>query len=238
MLLFTNRSSHRTRSENVAFAIHTGTHMDAPFHFARDKWSVDEIPIEHFVDRPVVVLDVQKQVFKNRDYQVSEHDFHAWEQENGRIPEGSVVFINTGFAKFYPDRLKYLDIIPGSKAIDKLRYPGLHPDAAEWLVKNRLVVGLGIDAISIDSGASKSFYVHQILLDRNMYIIENLNNNIGKVPSRGAKVNIFPLKFEGASGSPCRVIVNINSSTISSASIILIFVNFTLTSIFKFTTKF
>ena len=239
--MFTDQSGHsgellafRARSENIALAIHTGTHMDAPFHFARDKWSVDEIPIEHFVDRPLAVLDVRKQVFKNRDYQVTEHDFHAWEQENGRIPEGAVIFINTGFGKFYPDRVKYLDLPPGSKSITSLRFPGIHPDAAEWLVKNRLVVGVGIDAISVDSGASKGFYVHQTLLDRNMFIIENLNSNLGKVPAVGSKVNIFPLKFEGASGSPCRVIVNLNSSSLASASIILILMSFFLTSTLKF----
>lgn len=200
--------------------------MDAPFHFIRDKWSVDEIPIEHFVDRPLVVLDVQKQVSKNRDYQVTEHDFHAWEQENGKIPEGAVVFINTGFSKFFPDRLKYLNWTPGSKSVTSPRWPGIHREAAEWLVKNRLVVGVGTDAISVDSGASRAFYVHQILLDRNMYIIENINSNIAKVPTTGSKVNIFPLKFEGASGSPCRVIVNTNSSKLTSASLILIFVAF------------
>ena len=210
---------HRVRHENIALSIHTATHMDAPFHFARDKWSVDEIPIEHLVDRPLVVLDVQKKVFKNRDYQVTEHDLFYWEQENGVIPEASILFIHTGYGRFYSDRLKYLNLMPGSKSTKDLRYPGMHRDAADWLVRNRLVLGVGIDTISIDSGASKSFHSHQILLDRNMFIIENLNSNLSQVPATGAKVNVFPLKFEAASGSPCRVIVNINSSSFIAPSV-------------------
>lgn len=213
---------HRVKAENLEMAVHSGTHMDAPLHFCRDKWSIDEIPIEHFVNRPLVVIDVVKKVNKNSDYEISEEDIISWEQENGQIPEGAVIFFRTGFHKYYGNRLKYIgNVTPGHVS---LHFPGLSPDGAEWIVQNRLVVGVGIDALSIDPGQEEGFMSHQMLLDRNMYIIENLNSNIEKLPAAGAKVSIFPLKLEGASGSPCRVIVDVNSShhILPSSSLLLI----------------
>lgn len=74
--------------------------QDAPLHFGRDRWSVGDIPITHFVNRPLVVIDVANKVALNRDYAATIEDITTWEEENGLIPEGSVVFLRTGFSKY------------------------------------------------------------------------------------------------------------------------------------------
>lgn len=191
-------------------AVHSGTHMDAPLHFLRDKWSIDEIPITHFINRPLVVVDISNKVTKNRDYELLEEDLLAWEMENGEIPEGSVMLIRTGYSRFYHNRGQYMGTT--TNLIQNLHYPGIGPEAALWIVKNRLVVGVGIDTLSIDPGAGLGFLAHRTLLERNMYLIENINTNIEKLPAIGALISVFPLPLQGASGSPCRVIVDLNAS--------------------------
>lgn len=191
-------------------AVHSGTHMDAPLHFLRDKWSIDEIPITHFINRPLAVIDISNKVSKNRDYELLEEDLLAWEMENGEIPEGAVILIRTGYSRFYHNRGQYIGTT--TNLIQNLHYPGVGPDAALWIVKNRLVVGVGIDTLSIDPGAGLGFLAHRTLLERNMFLIENINSNIEKLPAIGAFISVFPLPLQGASGSPCRVIVDLNAS--------------------------
>lgn len=201
------------RAENIGLAIHTGTHMDAPLHFCKDKWSVDEIPVEHFVDRPLVVINAEHSVIKNRDYEVTEADLLAWEQANGRIPEGAVIFIRTGYSKYYSDRSRYFGVSNGAIIAQNMHYPGMNGEAAEWIVRNRLIVGIGIDGVSLDGAQSKGYVAHQTILGRNMYILENLNSKIDQIPETGAKVHIFPMKIEGASGAPVRVVVDVNTAS-------------------------
>lgn len=114
------------------------------------------------------------------------------------------------------NRLLYIGTNTANHAL--VHTPGLDPEAAEWIVTNRLVVGMGLDALSMDPGQSQQFGTHRVLLDRNMFIIENINSNLDKVPLTGAKVNIFPLNLQGASGSPCRVIVDTSFATTTSLS--------------------
>src|SRR6516162_533552 len=67
---------------------HYGTHLDAPAHFARGMWTVDQIPPERLV-RPLVVLNVRPKALANPDYELSVEDVAAWESQHGQIPNGS-----------------------------------------------------------------------------------------------------------------------------------------------------
>lgn len=195
------------QTEEISLAIHSGTHMDAPLHFVKDNWSVDEIPLSHFVNRPLVVIDVSKKVVKDNDYGVTVDDILNWEEQNGRIPEGGVIFFRTGFAKRYlKGKLQYMGTVSQNHAL--IHTPGVSPEAAKWIVANRLVVGVGLDAISLDPGQGEQFLAHRTILERNMYVIENLASSLDRVPVTGAKVNIYPMLIERASGAPCRVIVD------------------------------
>ncbi|KAI1301281.1 Kynurenine formamidase [Halotydeus destructor] len=210
------------KAEDITMAIHTGTHMDAPLHFAEGKWSVDQIPITHLVNRPLAVIDARNQVSQNRDYAVTIKDIQDWEATNGQLPEGCVLFLRTGFAHHYHNRLGYIGTLTSDAKL--VTTPGLHEDAAKWIVENRLVVGIGVDALSIDQGSCESFGAHTTILERNMFVIENLNTNIDLLPLTGATVNLFPMKIEGASGAPTRVIVQLNAALCAKVSIVLLVV--------------
>src|ERR1700752_2431390 len=81
-------------------AEHGGTHLDAPVHFAKGRASVDQLPLEQLMGAGIVI-DVTKKCEANPDYLVTTADFENWETQNGRIPAGSLVFLRTGFGKYY-----------------------------------------------------------------------------------------------------------------------------------------
>jgi kynurenine formamidase len=186
-------------------AEHGGTHIDAPVHFAQGRNSVDEIPLEQLMG-PAVVIDVTKQCQNNRDYLITESDFKNWERRNGKISSGVIVFLRTGFGKFYPDRKTYLGTDErGPAAVSNLHFPGLHPDAARWLTQNRRIKAIGLDTASIDYGQSTLFESHRTLFARNIPAFENLAN-LDKLPEKGFSVIALPMKIKGGSGGPLRTV--------------------------------
>ena len=197
-------------ANNFATAEHGGTHIDAPIHFAKNTQSVDEIPLERLTGKGIKI-DVSKKAVNNPDYLVTVEDFTDWENEqNHKIPDGSIVLLHTGHSRYYPDKVKYLGTDQrGEQAIELLHFPGLSPKAADWLVKNRKISAIGIDTPSIDYGQSKYFESHVILLSQNIPAFENLTNLDG-LPPKDFKIVALPMKIKGGSGAPLRIIAMID----------------------------
>ena len=193
-------------------AEHGGTHLDAPVHFAEGKWTTDMIPVASLIG-PAVVVDVSEGAREDRDYQVSVDDFTAWEEQHGRLQEGVIILLNTGFSTFWPDRTSYMGTDErGAEAVARLRFPGLGPAAAEWLVQNRRVRAIGIDTPSIDYGQSTHFESHRILFDANIPALENVAAP-SSLPATGAWVFALPMKIAGGSGGPLRLVGVIPSTS-------------------------
>jgi len=124
--------------------------------------------------------------------------------EHGRIETGTIVLLRTGWSSRWPDRERYLgDDTPNDAS--KLRFPSFGEDAARLLVEERGVKAIGADVASIDYGQSKDFIVHRIAAARNVPGLENLTN-LDSIPVTGAVVIGLPMKIEGGSGGPVRVI--------------------------------
>jgi kynurenine formamidase len=192
-------------ANNFATSEHGGTHLDAPVHFAKDHWAVDQIPLDRLVGDAVVV-DVTAPSSSQPDDRVATADFTAWEQTNGEIPSGAIVLIRTGYSKFWPDAARYLGTAErGEAAVAKLHFPGLHQDAARWLAETRKIKALGIDTASIDYGQSTLYESHRVLYERDIPAFENLTN-LDQLPVRGAFVVALPMKIKGGSGAPLRAI--------------------------------
>jgi len=192
-------------ANNFSSAEHGGTHIDAPIHFARGGLTVDRIPLDSLIAR-AVVIDVTRASAENADYLVTTDDVAQFEREHGAIPAGSIVLIKTGFASRWPDAVKYLGTAErGEAAVAKLHFPGLHPDAAQWLVSNRSVKAVGIDTASIDFGQSKGFETHRTLTAHNIPAFENLAS-LDRLPPTGATVIALPMKIGGGSGAPLRAV--------------------------------
>lgn len=186
---------------------HTGTHLDAPIHFGKNKWTVADIPLSRLIERPLSIVDVIDQAQSERDYNINVDDLKNWEELNGEIPEDSVVIFRTGWSKFWPNKLDYFGT--DSKDATLAHFPGLHQDAARWLVEKRNVVGVGIDGPSIDCGQcglKYGFPTHVALCNANVYILENIEKSVFGVPRVGATITVLPMKLEDASGTPVRPI--------------------------------
>lgn len=192
-------------ANNFKTAEHGGTHIDAPVHFAAGRHTVDQIPLEQLMGAAVVV-DVSAACERDADYQVSVEDLAAWEREHGAIPAGAILILRTGFGRRWPDRKSYMGTDErGPGAVAKLHFPGLHPEAARWLVANRNVKAVGLDTPSIDYGQSTLFESHRALFDRNIPAFENLAN-LDRLPARDFHVIALPMKIKGGSGGPLRII--------------------------------
>lgn len=179
---------------------HTGTHMDAPAHFIADGAFAEDIPVERLV-APLAILDISEKAAKDPDAQVTPDDLVAWEKANGQFPAGAFVAMNSGWAAKIGDPKAYINL-DGS---DVQHYPGFHPDAATWLVEERDIVGIGVDTLSQDFGASTDFATHVVILGAGKYGIENLAN-LGELPAAGGLVIIGGPKHAKASGGPSRVL--------------------------------
>lgn len=199
-------------ANNFSTAEHGGTHIDAPIHFAKKGLTVDEIPLEKLIG-PAIKIDVSLKVLDNADYLISIEDILEWEKkENTKIPNNSIVLLQTGFSKYYPNKVKYLGTDErGEHAVQKLHFPGLSAEAAQWLVDNRQINSIGIDTPSIDYGQSEYFKSHVILLSKNIPAFENLTN-LEQLPNIGFEVIALPMKIQGGSGAPLRIVAFVNDS--------------------------
>jgi len=186
-------------SGRFTMAEHTGTHLDAPNHFAAGQIPVDKLPPQQlFV--PAVVIDVRDKANENADYLLNPADLTAWEQIHGRIPQNAAVMMYTGWDARWADFDKY------KNADNKgtLHFPGFSPEAAKVLAEERNVAGIGIDTLSVDYGMSKDFAVHHISHSKGKYHLENVAN-LGSLPATGASLVVAPIKIENGTGGPARI---------------------------------
>jgi len=190
---------------NFSAAEHGGTHLDAPVHFAQGRLTADAIPLSRLMG-PAVVVDVRDSAAINPDYLVGTADLERWETAHGRIPDGAILLLRTGWSARWPDRLRYLGTDErGPEAVAKLHFPGLDPAAAHWLVAKRRVAAVGLDTASIDPGTSQRFDSHQILFAAEIPAFENLAA-LDRLPPTGATLISLPMKIAGGSGAPLRAV--------------------------------
>jgi kynurenine formamidase len=182
---------------------HGGTHLDAPLHFSERGRSTDQVPLDQLIAR-AVVIDVSSSAAANPDYRLSAADVQAFERQHGQIAAGTIVLLRTDWSRRWPDVKAYLgDDTPGDAS--KLRFPSYGEDAARLLVEERRAGALGVDTASIDYGRSTDFVVHRTAAAQQVAGLENLTN-LDQVPATGATIIALPIKIEGGSGGPVRVV--------------------------------
>jgi kynurenine formamidase len=180
---------------------HGGTHLDAPIHFARGRETAERVPLERLIG-PAVVIDVSDKAAADRDYRVTAADVLAFEARYGPIVPGTPVLVHTGWSRRWPDATAYLGHATDAT---RLHFPSYGEDAARLLVEERQVALLGIDTASIDFGPATDFPVHRIAAAASVPGLENITG-LEALPPRGALLVALPMKIEGGSGGPTRVI--------------------------------
>lgn len=184
---------------------HAGTHLDAPYHFAAQGETSEQIPLEKLVG-PAEVVDASEACARDRDHAIDRADLDAHERLHGPIPRGAIVLLRTGYFARWPDRAAYLGTdARGPEAVRLLHFPGLEAEAARWLAEERGVRAIGIDTASIDPGPSTDFAAHRVLAARDVPIFENVAA-LDRVPTRGASVVALPMKIAGGTGGPLRIV--------------------------------
>ena len=182
---------------------HGGTHIDAPMHFSADGISTEKIPLESLLAQ-AVVIDVSNKAAADRNYRLTAEDVAAFEKEHGEISAGTIVLMRTDWSDHWPDAMAYLgDDTPGDAS--QLQFPGFGAEATKILTEERKVAMLGVDTASVDYGKSQDFIVHRIGAAQGVANLENLTN-LDQLPATGATIIALPMKIEGGSGGPARVV--------------------------------
>jgi len=166
----------------IQMGVHTGTHIDAPYHFFSDGVTTDAIPIETFIG-PCLVVEINSEILiGNKDLQ--KHSMNGY----------SRILIKTRNSEIWANNIR---------AFEK-NFVALGMDAAQYLVEMNTIL-VGIDYLSVESFHSEGSPVHKLLLRNNIAILEGLNLS-------GVKAGVYglicmPLKLPGCEGAPARVLL-------------------------------
>jgi kynurenine formamidase len=172
--------------ERVNCLTHTGTHMDAPFHFLEDGQTIDQIPPDHLVGS-AMVLDLRRDLDSNLIRRAVVE--RRWPQ--GHRPD--IILFETGWSHRRAATKEYL-----------YEFPGLEPAAAQWVVEQS-VKGVGIDTLGIDPFTNTGFEAHKILLRKGIWILEALDHLDALREGKEYTLIAAPIKIAGASGAMSRV---------------------------------
>jgi kynurenine formamidase len=178
---------------------HSGTHMDAPVHFAPNGLFVDQLRIENLVV-PAVVINITEKVRRDPDAVVTPDDIRAWERRYGRIPDNAAVLMASGWGA----RAGSVEAFRNTDSSGVMHFPGFGKEAIDFLLTERRIAGIGVDTLSLDHGPSKTFAVHYTLLPTNRWGLENLAN-LESIPPGGATLFVGAPKIASGSGGPTRV---------------------------------
>ncbi|PSN81985.1 metal-dependent hydrolase, partial [Candidatus Marsarchaeota G1 archaeon BE_D] len=169
----------------LSFSTHTGTHIDAPYHFDEKGTPVNLLDLSILVNYGVCLSPS----IKNKE--ISVQDLKSlWKEEY----DGKTVLINTGWSKKRAFTKEFL-----------FEFPGLSLEAADFLLEHKVRL-IGIDTLSVEPYEHKDFQVHKKLLGHGVALIEDLYGLDQLVQEKIYLIVALPLKLQGASGSPARVL--------------------------------
>ena len=173
--------------ELLFLSTHTGTHMDAPYHFLEKGAKIHEISLKKLVSEAVLIKSKKKD-----GESITKTDIQKFEKKHGKIASFSSVIFYTGWQRNLQKKYYFT------------KNPGLSVSAAKYLASKKINL-VGIDSPSIDLGKDSKFSVHQIFAKKGMLIVENLAN-LEKIKSSKFHLVVLPLKLKNATGSPVRAI--------------------------------
>ena len=181
------------------FDEHSGTHMDAPGHFVEGGRKTPDLKAKELI-LPIVVIDIAKRAASDPDTVVNAQDLRRFENKHGRIPNGALVAMDSGWAKKVNNEAAFKGGPAGA-----YHFPGFGDEAIEFLLERRKAAAIGVDTLSLDNGPSTTFSVHVNWLKADNFGLENLNN-LDKLPAHGATAIVGVIPWEEGSGGPARVL--------------------------------
>jgi kynurenine formamidase len=169
-----------------------GTQLDPPAHWAPEYPSIDELPATYTI-RPLVVIPMEDKVAQDFGYALQVADIEAFEAEHGQIPEGSVVFVRSGWSKQWPD----------PALATTAPFPGVGLDALKFLHEQRHILFHGHEPLDTDATPTLE---GEYWLMHNGYAQAEGVANLDQVAETGCLVAIGYPKLQGGVGGYARYI--------------------------------
>ena len=173
--------------ELLFLSSHTGTHLDAPFHFFEKGSKIHQISPSRFISNAILI-----KIPKGSRQLITKTDIINFEKKYEIIKDNSTVIFSTGWQKNLEKKSFFKN------------NPGLSSSASKYLISKNINL-VGIDSPSIDIGTDGRFSVHHIFSKNNVLIVENLCN-LEKISDIHFKLIVLPLKLKDATGSPVRAL--------------------------------
>ena len=173
--------------ELLFLSSHTGTHLDAPYHFLEKGKKIHEISLKRLIINAILI-----KIRKRRDQAITKTDIQKFEKKNVKIPNESTIVFWTGWQKLIKNDSYFVN------------NPGLSVTAAKYLISKKTNL-VGIDSPSIDLGKEKRFLIHHLFAKNDVLIVENLAN-LDKIKSWKFQLAVLPMKLENATGAPVRAV--------------------------------
>lgn len=178
-----------------------GTHVDPPVHFVPHARTLDNIPVSESL-LPLAVVDVHHEVEHNPDFVATPATLLAWEERNGRIPNGSFVALRTDWSRRWST-----NSLNGFDDAGRRHSPGWSIAALEFLAHERGVVAIGHETTDTDPGQAidaGDLRAERYWLEQDRWQIELLTG-LDQVPETGAIISATWPKPREGSGFPARV---------------------------------
>jgi len=166
-------------SSAASMSVHSGTHLDAPFHFVDDGATIDSLPLDLFIG-PCLVHAVEADRYITRDH------VEALELES----ETRVLFKTKNSSLLH-------------KGVYDPDFTAFSVDAAEALVR-RGVKLVGLDYLSV-AHADEQVPVHRAFLDHGVVLLEGID--LSEVALGRYELICLPIRLRGADGAPCRAVL-------------------------------
>lgn len=185
------QATYTFRTHKIRMHEGIGTHMDAPAHCIAGGKCIDELDLNDLC-APCCVIDISSQAHER--YSLTKQDIEAFEAQHGAIPPEGFVIVYTGWEQYWGTPEKYRN---------NHLFPSISAEAASALLE-RQIIGLGIDTLSPDR-LEDGFPVHQLILGAGKFIVENVANS-SKLPPMSAYSLAFPMKIQGGTEAPIRLV--------------------------------
>jgi kynurenine formamidase len=179
---------------------HSGTHINAPNSFDPEGAGVDSYAPQSLV-LSGIAIDLREQCLANPDYTLTIDDILNWERQHKFIEPENLVLLYTGWQAKWNDERAFLNPDQGGVC----HFPGFGQAAAQFLLEERSIAGIGIDTHGVDPGQDESFAVNKMVLQQQLIVLENLAN-LHLLPAADFTLAIGILRLLGGSGSPVSVL--------------------------------
>jgi arylformamidase len=168
---------------HLDMGVHTGTHVDAPFHFLPGEKTVETLQLDILIGQALVV-----------EIPDSAAAITAVEVEQAAIPAGTVrVLFKTRNSTFWRE----------TEPVFHTDFVGVSADGAEALVARGIRL-VGLDYLSI-APYKKSRPTHEVLLKAAMVVVEGLD--LGGIAPGTYTLVCLPVKLGGSDGAPARAVL-------------------------------